>query len=102
MASHRNAASSTSDPEGRASADAPPAGQSQAAKEKPGSDSTPPRAGRTGNLGARAERPAENRAHKTCNGEVDPVRRDKAPSPAAKDGQHREDDLPLPMRDSTG
>jgi len=101
MATHRYA-SRTSAAEGRASAEAMPVEESQAAKEKTGTDSTPPRAGRTGQLGTRAERPAENQAHKNGNRDAEPQRNDKVPSPAAKDAPREDADLPQSMRDSTG
>ncbi|HEX2546797.1 MAG TPA: hypothetical protein VHL79_18080, partial [Ramlibacter sp.] len=73
----------------------------QPAKDKASSD-TSPRAGRTGGLGARAERPADGRAHKIDQAKQgEPTRGGgKPPSPAAgKKAKARE--LPRPARDST-
>lgn len=81
MASHRNAASRPSSGEGRASAEALPLGDEPLNEKTPG-DSAPPRAGRTGNRGAKAERPADGRARKSSSG-AEP-RGEKPPSPAAK------------------
>lgn len=101
MASHRNAPSRSSTPERRASADALPVEEGQPAKDKAGSPgSTPPRAGRTGNLGTRAERPAENRASKNNNVDAEPDRQRKAPSPAARDEQPEGAGPTQPPRDS--
>ncbi|MEJ8836839.1 hypothetical protein [Ramlibacter sp. AN1133] len=101
MGSHRNAASRISASEGRACADALPLEEGQADKDKITGDGKAPRAGRTGNLGARAERPAENRAHKSNSGGAEPTRRDKPPSPAADEGPPGRDEPPRP-RDSAG
>lgn len=99
MASDRNA-SRASDAQGRASAEALHVDEAQPAKDKGGSDSTPPRAGRTGHLGAKAERPAENRARKTSEGDAEPTRGGKPPSPAAS--ERGEGGLSQPVRDATG
>jgi hypothetical protein len=94
MTSERSAAS-------RTSADAVRPEDEPPGKEKTGSDSTPPRAGRTGSLGSRAERPADSRSHKSNTQNTDPGRDGKAPSPAAKDRPSGESDLPQAMRDAT-
>lgn len=65
--------------------------------DKTSADSTPPRAGRTGNLGARAERPSEGRRHKGSHAPEE-GRGAKAPSPAAKDGPDGSAALPQASR----
>ena len=101
MASHRNAASRTVVEPGHACADALPVEQEQPVNDKTPSDSSPPHAGRTGNAGARAERPADSRAHKGNNAS-EPARKGKAPSPAARGDAPGRGGLPQPVRDSTG
>jgi hypothetical protein len=72
---------------------------------------TSPRAGRTGGLGSRAERPSENRHRQTTEKPPEPSRSSTAPSSAAgspakssrasdKPGKPREK-LPQSVRDST-
>jgi hypothetical protein len=82
MAAHRTAAPRSS-AEGRASAEALPL-EDEKVRDKTTTDSPPPRAGRTGSLGTRAERPADSRAPKTGNGQVEPAHKQKGPSPAAE------------------
>lgn len=100
MASHRKPAANLTSLPGRASAESLRMEEEQPVKDKTGSDAGP-RAGRTG-TGAKAERPADSRAHKIEeNKQAEPTRdRGKPPSPAAR--KTRDSDLPSPARDSTG
>ena len=93
MTSDRNAAS-------RNSAGAVRPEEESAVKDKTPADSTAPRAGRTGNLGSKAERPADSRAHKSNSDGAEPTRESKIPSPAARDGEAGGDDSPQAVRDS--
>jgi hypothetical protein len=97
MAAHRIAASRSSAGD-RASAEALPL-EDEKVRDKTTSDSPPPRAGRTGSLGTRAERPADTRARKTGDGAAEPAEKKKGPSPAANESQGRADDLSQARRD---
>lgn len=83
MASHRNTASRSA-PEHAASAEALLRGTGEGLQRNTATEGAQPRAGRTGKVGAKAERPAENRSQKTGSGAPEPTRGGKAPSPAAK------------------
>jgi hypothetical protein len=85
MASHRDDASRGRPGEGRASAESLQVEDEQAVKDKTSGHSAPPRAGRTGQ-GAKAERPADSRARHGTEGATEPGRKQKAPSPAATEG----------------
>lgn len=102
MASGSTNASDSSAGEGRASGSAVPTQDAQHVNDKSRSDSAQPRAGRTGKVGAKAERPADSRMHKGSEGGAEPSRDGKAPSPAAREGDPSCGQLPQPVRDSTG
>lgn len=100
MAAQRKAASRNSGVGSRASAEALPLDEDQL-KDKTGSDSPPPRAGRTGKLGSKAERPADSRARKGSSGSGEPARTAKPPSPNAKKSHSGGRDLPQPLKDTS-
>lgn len=82
MASHRKPAARPSAAEARASAEAQPMAHDPVKEKKP--NDAAPRAGRTG-VGARAERPADSRNHRSSDSTPEPTRGGgKPPSPAAK------------------
>lgn len=73
---------------------------------------TGPRAGRTGGLGSRAEKPSEGTQGRTTKAQPQPGRSSKSPNaagsaaansdkPQAQKARRKRDDLPLPVRDTT-
>ena len=73
---------------------------------------TSPRAGRTGGLGSRAEKPSEGTQGRTAKSQPKTGRSSKSPNaagqgaggsdkPQAQKARSKRDDLPLPVRDST-